>query len=238
MMRTSSATEATGGLPLHDFRRNAHLLTLSCAFSLQATWIRNTILGAMRAAHPAAAKRVPMNLVFAFPTVSALARTVSSIVNGGEDIHADPTTSTRTPNDLWQYVERFSADLPARPAQLVPRTPGAKDVVLVTGTTGGFGCDALEHFLRDETIARVYAFNRKGSRAMERQRTQFARRGLDEKLLDSDKFVMVEAVLHEPGFGIDAGLLEEIRCSVTHIMLNGESVLSVFGVDADEWMWD
>ena len=33
---------------------------------------------------------------------------------------------------------------------------------------------------------------------------------------------MVEAVLHARGFGIDARLLDEIRRSVTHIMLNGE----------------
>ena len=34
---------------------------------------------------------------------------------------------------------------------------------------------------------------------------------------------MVEAALHEPEFGIDAELVEEIRASVTHTMLNGES---------------
>ena len=81
---------------------------------------------------------------------------------------------------------------------------------------------ALEHLLRDVGVGRVYAFNRKGSDALKRQRAQFARRGLDGALLDSGKFVMVEAVLHESGFGIEEGLLEEIRQSVTHILLNGE----------------
>ena len=38
---------------------------------------------------------------------------------------------------------------------------------------------------------------------------------------------MVEAVLHEPGFEIDETLLEEIRTSVTHILLNGEYVPSL-----------
>ena len=94
--------------------------------------------------------------------------------------------------------------------------------MLITGTTGGFGCDTLEHLLRDGNVTRVYAFNRKGTKALDRQRAQFITRGLDVSLLDSPKFVMVEAVLHEPGFGIEEGLLEEIRQSVTHIMLNGE----------------
>ena len=157
-----------------------------------------------------------MNVAFAFPTIAALAEAVSGVASGTDD------ASSRTPQDLWKYVERFSADLPTRPAQLSARPAGQKDVVLITGTTGGFGCDALEHLLRDETVARVYAFNRPNSQAAERQRAQFRARGLDEALLDSGKLVMVEAVLHEPGFGIDSSLLEEIRRSVTHIMLNGK----------------
>ena len=128
----------------------------------------------------------------------------------------------RKPQDLWNYVERFSANFPARPKDLGDRPPAEKDVVVITGTTGGFGCDALEHLLRDEDVQRVYAFNRKGTNALERQRKQFVARGLDGALLNSTKFRMVEAVLHEPGFGIDMKLLEEIRTSVTHIMLNGE----------------
>ncbi|PIL34373.1 hypothetical protein GSI_03148 [Ganoderma sinense ZZ0214-1] len=186
--------------------------------SLQSTYIRNTLLRAIRETNKAAAKRLPMNLVFGAPTISALASLVHSVVNSSEG------TEERTPQDLWRYVERYSADLPTRPANLVERAPGQKDVVVITGTTGGFGCDALEHLLRDETIERVYAFNRKGTDALERQRKQFVARGLDGALLDSPKFRMVEAILHEPGFGIDAGLLAEIRTSATHIMLNAWKV--------------
>ncbi|KAM5540084.1 hypothetical protein V8D89_006224 [Ganoderma adspersum] len=186
--------------------------------SLQSTYIRNTLLGAIRETDKEAAKRLPMNLVFGAPTIAALATLVHGVINSSAD------AESRTPQDLWRYVERYSADLPARPANLVERPAGQKDVVVITGTTGGFGCDALEHLLRDETVGRVYAFNRKGTEALERQRKQFAARGLDESLLDSPKFRMVEAVLHEPGFGIDAKLLAEIRTSATHIMLNAWKV--------------
>ena len=185
--------------------------------SLQSTWIRNTLLRVIRETDDDAAKRLPMNLVFNAPTIAALAEIVHAVLNSSEG------TESRTPEDLWRYVERYSADFPARPANLVEHPAGQRDVVVITGTTGGFGCDTLEHLLRDETVERVYAFNRKGSGALERQRKQFAARGLDGALLDSPKFRMVEAVLHEPGFGIDAELLAEIRGSVTHIMLNGES---------------
>ena len=189
--------------------------------SLQATWIRNTILSAIRQANPSAAKRIPMNLVFAFPTITSLANVVANAISAasGNSFDISPTHAAQ---DLWKYVKRYTADLPPRQAVLVPRSPDQKDVVLITGTTGGFGRNALEHFLRDEAVGRVYTFNRAGSQAVVRQRTQFRARGLDEGLLDTEKFVMVEAVLHEPGFGIDQCLLEEIRKSVTHIMLNGE----------------
>ena len=176
----------------------------------------------MRSVKPEAAKNIPANIVFAFPTISGLAHVVSNIITGAGD--ADSVlANSRSPEDLWKYVEKYSANFPTRPPQLQERSKNANDVVLITGTTGGFGCDALEHLLRDETVARVYAFNRKGTEAMERQRRQFGTRGLDEALLDSEKFVMVEAVLHERDFGLDAALLEEIRTSVSHVMLNGES---------------
>ncbi|KAM5540085.1 hypothetical protein V8D89_006225 [Ganoderma adspersum] len=186
--------------------------------SLQATWIRNTILRALRETHQNTAKRLPMNLVFQSPTIAGLARAILSVLNNTHHPEA-----THTPEDLWKYVERYSANFPSRPSNLVER-PAGKDVVLITGTTGGFGCDTLEHLLRDANVARVYAFNRKGTQALERQRAQFIARELDVSLLDSPKFVMVEAALHEPDFGLENALREEIRTSVTHIMHNAWKV--------------
>ncbi|KAI8995249.1 acetyl-CoA synthetase-like protein [Trametes punicea] len=200
--------------------------------SLQATWIRNTILRAIRETDASAAKRLPMNLVFKAPTISALANVVYTVMSNADAVDR----VSYNPQDLWKYVEKYSADLPARPTDLVERQGNGKDVVLITGTTGGFGCDALEHLLRDETVERVYAFNRKGTNALERQHAQFRTRGLDEKLLNSPKFKMVETVLHEPDFGIEPKLLDEVRNSITHILHNGWKVdfnLSIHSFDVD-----
>ncbi|PIL34345.1 hypothetical protein GSI_03120 [Ganoderma sinense ZZ0214-1] len=186
--------------------------------SLQATWIRNTVLRAIRETDQDAAKRLPMNLVFQSPTIAGLSRTILGVLNSAHHREA-----AHAPEDLWKYVERYSANFPPRPSCLVERAP-CKDVVLITGTTGGFGCDTLEHLLRDSNVARVYAFNRKGTQALNRQRAQFIARGLDVSLLDSPRFVMVEAALHEPDFGIDHVLREEIRTTVTHIMHNAWKV--------------
>ena len=209
-----SVTAETGTYSLQPF----DALDNDSHCSLQATWIRNTLRRAVSENDASAAQRISPNLVFAFPSISTLAQAVYDVVHGTDSASA----GARTPANLWKYVERYSAALPARPANLVARLAGAKDVVLITGTTGGFGCDALEHLIRDPRVEQVYAFNRKGSQAADRQRAQFRARGLDETLLDSEKYVMVESVLHEPGFGIAPELLEEIRGSVTHIMLNGE----------------
>ncbi|KAH9903318.1 acetyl-CoA synthetase-like protein [Cubamyces lactineus] len=200
--------------------------------SLQATWIRNTILRALREVDPGAAKRLNSNFVFNAPTISSLANVVQTALHNQNGING----TSHAPQDLWKYVKKYSAGFPSRSANLVDRPASSKDVVLITGTTGGFGCDALEHLLRDETVERVYAFNRKGTNAPERQRVQFRARGLDEALLDTPKFRMVEAVLHEPGFGIEPRLLDEIRRSVTHIMHNAWKVdfnLSLHSFEVD-----
>ena len=79
-------------------------------------YIRTTmkILRALRDTHKDAPKRLPHNLVFAAPTMTALATAVYGAM---------------------------SADGPSQS---------------YTGTTGSFGCDTLEHLLRDETVGKVY----------------------------------------------------------------------------------
>ena len=173
--------------------------------SLQATWIRNTILRAVRETSDQAADRLPVDVVFKAPTVSSLADAVLHTVR--------ETSSTVhrmiTAQYLEEMAEQYAAGLDHRPFPLRPR-PRTKDVVVITGTTGGFGCDVLEHLLRDEDVGMVYAFNRRGSRPTERQRVRFRERGLDESLLGSPRFRMVEVELDAPGFGVDPILLEEV----------------------------
>ncbi|KAI0808043.1 acetyl-CoA synthetase-like protein [Fomes fomentarius] len=181
--------------------------------SLQATWLRNTILRALRESSPSNADLLPMDIVFKSPSIDAL----SDVILGGFPA-GEPSTV-----DLLALADEYSSGLPPRPSTLRRREQG-KDVVLITGTTRGFGCDVLEHLLRDETIETVYAFNRRNSEAMARQRDRFRERGLQVELLDLPKFRMVEVDLELPGFAIDPKLLDEIRCSVTHIMHNAWKV--------------
>ncbi|KAI0740483.1 hypothetical protein C8Q76DRAFT_790931 [Earliella scabrosa] len=181
--------------------------------SLQATWIRNTILRPLRETSPSTADLLPMDIVFKAPSIRAL----------GDAILHGFTVPTTTVADLTTLVDKYSSNLPARPATLRHREH-SKDVVLITGTTGGFGCDLLEHLLRDDNVMTVYAFNRQGPQVMAKQRERFRARGLDVELLDSGKFVMVEAELDVPGFAIPPERLDEIQSSVTLIMHNAWKV--------------
>ena len=104
--------------------------------SLQAMYIRNTILRALRDYSRTAAKRLPMNVVFQAPSILALTDAVLSTLSD------DSYVTTSTPEDLARLVERYSPDILSRPTSLSHREE-AKDVVVVTGTTGGFGCDIL-----------------------------------------------------------------------------------------------
>ena len=173
--------------------------------SLQATWIRNTILRAIREVDAKAVNRVPVDFVYRTPTIAGLADAIVYVVH-----HPDGSFGSVSTEDLLKTAEAYSSDLNARPIQLRQREPGGKEVVLITGTTNGFGCDVLEHLLVDDKISTVYAFNRKNSQAIDRQRASFRARGLNEDLLSSSKFVMVEAELDQPGFGIHPELLQEV----------------------------
>lgn len=203
MKRISLETDAIGEHMCT--RRSAGTLCLPVRNSLQATWIRNAILHAVRKEFPSAAQRIHANVVFQAPTISTLADAILAVVR-----NSSPASSGgNTPEDLVRIAEEYASNLPPRPATLRTREK-CKDVILITGTTGGFGCDVLEHLLRDDSVAKVYAFNRRGTQALERQYARFQERGLDESLLTSSKFVMVEGVLDAPDFGLQSALLDEV----------------------------
>ncbi|KAH9939775.1 acetyl-CoA synthetase-like protein [Epithele typhae] len=187
--------------------------------SLQAKWIRNTLSRALTEHSMDAAKRLPPDVVFKAPSVSALSNALLATVHDS----LDSVTAATTAQDLEAMACRYTATPLVRPSSLRPRGHG-KDVILITGTTGGFGCDVLAHLLEDDGVAQVYAFNRRGARTMEKQRKRFVERGLDVGLLDLAKFKMVECELDVPGFGVGEVTLSEILESVTHIMHNAWKV--------------
>lgn len=200
--------------------------------SLQATWIRNTILRALRAAHPSAGRALgsKMDLVYENPSIERLVSRVTEAVrehpepkddsrlyvNGETPAHASPNGSAKAEvsrvDEMLRTVEEYSANFPLRSLGEGARTRDGRDVVLLTGTTSGLGTDLLAHLLADPSVARVYTFNRHlpDRDVVEVQRTSFRDRGLDEGLLSAERWVSVEGEGDRPGFGINPELFEEV----------------------------
>lgn len=111
---------------------------------------------------------------------------------------------------MLRTVEKYTTSFPIRPSSLRSSKP-AKDVVLLSGTTGGLGSDILSHLLHDESVALVYAYNRRSADVAERQKKAFRERGLNEADLLSGKFRPIEGEMSEPNLGLDSDLYEEVR---------------------------
>ena len=106
-------------------------------------------------------------------------------------------------------VEKYSADFPVH----VPRRAAPnREVVLVTGTTGGLGASLLAVLVQAPEVTRVYALNRKGSGSVyERQKAVLDERGFDSlTILSSPKVVLLESKADEVNLGLSSEVYEEV----------------------------
>ncbi|CAL1709820.1 unnamed protein product [Somion occarium] len=185
--------------------------------SLQATWIRIGILKALRAINPSIVRSVSPNIVYDAPSISRLAATLSSIVKASHEPELDGVSSRV--HELESKINQFTRDFPPRPSFLRERPEGG-DVVLLTGTTGGFGSNILVQLLNDSTVTKVYAFNRTKTNALGMQKEALRTRGLPESVLSSPKFELLEGDLSQTNFGLDRNKYAKLRDSVTHVIHN------------------
>lgn len=186
---------------------------------MQATWIRNSVMNALRKTPGVSVANVSSNIVYDHPTIASLAKYAFAIASGES---AGAAAKSWSATDITDFLARYTKDFP----QHVPSAPAAeKDVVLVTGTTGALGSALLARLVSTESVAKVYAFNRPSRQrigVLERQKEALKSRGYDPEIASSPKVVMVEGELTGAGLGTEKTLEEEIRRSVTHIIHNGK----------------
>lgn len=208
MVLTYSCTVATGT----QLYNCACRCSLTFSYSLQSTYIRNSVLHGLRETKPEAAKLVSASFVYEHPSIERMATFLSRAVTDPQSaIGVDPKARGR---ELQALVEKYTETFPARPAvNGSGRSLPAGDAYLLTGTTGGLGSNMLARLLASPTVMRVYAFNRPSRSATSeaRQRSAFEKRGLDTSLLSSNKLVYVEGDLNAPTFALNDGLYEEVR---------------------------
>jgi hypothetical protein len=208
MVLTSSNMVVTG----------THLCECSCRrlltlpYSLQSTYIRNSVLHGLQETKLEAAKLVSASFVYEHPSIERMATFLCREV-------ADPQSALGSGprargQELQALVEKYTETFPARPAVNVSgRSLPAGDTYLLTGTTGGLGSNMLAQLLASPAISRVYALNRPSQSATleARQRSAFEMRGLDTSLLSSEKLVYVEGDMNAPTFALNDRLYGEVH---------------------------
>ncbi|KAH8110853.1 acetyl-CoA synthetase-like protein [Phellopilus nigrolimitatus] len=190
--------------------------------SLQATWIRNTVLRVLRDSHAGVARKLSATFIYDYPTIARLAEYLSSSVSGTSVAPAgDARAKAR---ELEALVAKYTTAFPTFVAGAGSGNGGNGDVVLLTGSTGSLGANILVKLIQNKAVTRVYAMSRPSSDGVsvkERHAKAFERESLDVQLLDDARVSFVDGDAGHADFAIDAKLFAELQSSVTHIIHNG-----------------
>ncbi|SJL11225.1 uncharacterized protein ARMOST_14628 [Armillaria ostoyae] len=189
--------------------------------SLQATWIRNTLLRALQDSAEFDIRQTTDNFVYTYPSIAQLAKFLASVAQGKH-----VAVGSGSPVDAMQaMVDKYSKNFVVTPEKKSDKV--TKRVVLITGTTGALGTHILASLVLDENVQHIYAVNRPGDASVdERQQRAFARHGID---VGMEKVTMLEADL-----STKSQVLAEAIGSVTHIIHNAWRVDFNLGLSSFE----
>ncbi|KAF9544259.1 acetyl-CoA synthetase-like protein [Agrocybe pediades] len=205
--------------------------------SLQATWIRNTIIKVLRDSTSVVTDNISSSFVYEHPTLAGLVSFLSKVVSGEQRDAESAIDAGAHAAAMRAMVQKYTvAAFPIQPrsaddanrrhnVQHASKSdaPGPGDVVLVTGTTGGLGTYILAELLADPEVRCVYAVNRGKDHKdlLERQEKALVQRGVDPRVvLESEKLVMLVADTSAPLLALPEVEYEKIRTSVTQIIHN------------------
>jgi hypothetical protein len=213
MTMTYFSRGATGVSLLEPLPGAHHLLA-----SLQATYIRNSIIQAVRQTRKESAGRISQGFVYANPSVASLAAQLLVIVEATSGAGGDEDAPKI--KELAAMISEFSVDFPKHRPSMSPR-PSSGEVVLLTGSTGGLGTQLLSHLVSLPDVSRIYALNRPSGDGLkslrDRQVEALIERGLDVGIIDSPKVTLVEGDTAANGLGLDPTLLGEVSLSTRRL---------------------
>lgn len=181
--------------------------------SLQATWIRNSILHALRESAKVSSRGISGTFVYQFPTIAALARFISDIVNvrsSGDGMSTSSAQSQAIVTAMLEMADKYSTDLPKHSGD---RPLPASDVVLLTGSTGALGSILLAKLVQSDKVGHVFAVNRKsddGRAVEERQKERLEEWGLDPQIIRSDKVSFIETDVSANHLGLPEAVYEKV----------------------------
>ena len=144
---------------------------------------------------------------------------------------------------MTDLVKKYTQDFPTHKP-----TGGAThqgDVVLITGTTGAIGSNTLAELYKSPSVTKIVALARKSTTPISvRQKKAIEDRGLDPGIMDSPKITLLEGDPALPDFGLENGVLLELKSTVTHVLhigmwTGGFSILKLTSgpsFQAGEWI--
>ena len=152
-----------------------------------------------------------MNFVYRNPTISALGKSIHDLTSAGVSRQLDNTVK-----EMTELVEKYTQDFPLH-------EPGGAvhhgDVILITGTTGAIGSNALAELYESPNVTRIVVLARKSTVPIYiRQRKALEDRGLDSSIVDSSKISLLEGDPALLDLGLEDRVLLELASIITHIL--------------------
>ncbi|KAL0578153.1 hypothetical protein V5O48_003858 [Marasmius crinis-equi] len=205
------------GVLTHDVKDEDDLFQHGCD-SLQATWIRNTLLRALRESAELDTRIATSNFVYNHPTIDRLSTYVLSLATGG--VASDVLDDSAKKLEMAKLVDKFSDNFPQLSHYGEDRRKLPGKAVLLTGSTGSLGSYILSSLTEDPTVNHVFALIRSRSHTdlVSRQQEAFETRGLDPNMIKSGKLTLLEVDYSQDSLGLEAAVLTSIHDNVTHII--------------------
>lgn len=161
--------------------------------------------------------------IYANPTVSQMASKVMAMT--GEDGQTnDSITIKDRLKDMRSLFGRYAQDLPISGRQAKEMGPTAPKVVILTGSTGSVGSYLLDALLKDQSISKVYCFNRMNKIPPEVRQHQANKANGLATHNTSNRVTFLTTDTSQPYFGLSRSIYSLLLHSTTHILHNAWEV--------------
>ncbi|PHH60603.1 hypothetical protein CDD81_1430 [Ophiocordyceps australis] len=173
-------------------------------------------------------KAIVARAIYANPTPRSLASHLRALIDGKGPEGSEVERETKV---LGELVEKYTRDLPPKPATAKPDPLDHGQTVLLTGTTGSLGAYMLDILCASPNVAKVVAMNRGADGGRWRQDSVCESRGLSP---DMSKIEFLGVDLSQPHFGLEEAKYHELLASADRIIHNSWPVNFNMGVASFE----
>lgn len=167
--------------------------------------------------------RVLPSTIYANPTVNQIASTVMAMTQQNSQISGSTSTRDRL-KDMKSLSGRYAQDLPINSRKAKGVGHQMPKVVILTGSTGSVGSYLLDSLLMDQSISKVYCFNRaRNTTSEERQHQANTSNGLTTDI-PPNRAIFLTTDFSQPYFGLSRSIYSQLLQSTTHILHNAWEV--------------